>query len=113
MECVRDKFEIKVYISQKSATRRRILSMTHSLFDPLGFVAPVLLELKWLLRELSNRDWDESILENKVTRWKNCYHSLTIWKMCYFLDILVRPDAVETIANFITSLMHLESRMEL
>ena len=47
-----DSFPIKVDIPQKSDSTRGILAMTHSLFDPLGFVAPVLLEPKLLLREL-------------------------------------------------------------
>ena len=71
-----DEFQIKVNIPQKPATRRGILSMTHSLFDPLGFVAPVLVEPKLLLRELSSRDWDEVIADVERERWKAWLSSL-------------------------------------
>ena len=46
-DIVEDDFRIKVDMPRKSCTRRGILSASHSLFDPLGFVAPVLVETKF------------------------------------------------------------------
>ena len=52
-------------IPQKPATTRGILSVTRSFFYLLEFEAPVLVEPKLLLRELSGRDWDEVIADVK------------------------------------------------
>ena len=80
-----DKFQIRVNIPQKPATRRGILSMTHSLFDPLGFVTPSLVEPKLLMRELSCRDWDEVIAYIERKRSKAWLSSLV------FLEDLALP----------------------
>ena len=37
---------------QKPATRRTILSIVSSLFDPLGFLAPYIMKAKLILQEL-------------------------------------------------------------
>ena len=67
---------VKVKIPDKPLTRRGILSMSHSLFDPLGVVAPVLLEPKLVLRELKNREWDEQVTEVEAKRWESWLASL-------------------------------------
>ena len=71
-----DQFQIKVNIPEKPCTKRGISSMSHSLFDPLGFVAPVLIEVKILLRELKNYDWDDNLSDTEVERWKRWLFSL-------------------------------------
>ena len=60
-----DTFRMKVNISDKPYTRRGILSMVHFLFDLLGFVAPMLLEPKLLLRKLNDLEWDKTITDEK------------------------------------------------
>ena len=72
----KDEFRVKVKLSSKPYTRRGILSMWHSLFDPMGFVAPVLLEPKLLMRELSGREWDEALQPDEVERWEAWLESL-------------------------------------
>ena len=71
-----DQFQIKVNIPEKPCIKRGISSMSHSLFDPLGFVAPVLIEVKILLWELKNYDWDDNLLETEIERWKRWLFSL-------------------------------------
>ena len=56
-----DELRVKINLTEKPCTRRGIMSMSHSLFDPLGIAAPVLLEVKLLLRELNDREWDEEL----------------------------------------------------
>ena len=51
-------------------------SMTHSVFDPLGMVAPVQVEPKLLLRELCNHGWDDQIDDDKIKRWQTWLGSL-------------------------------------
>ena len=42
--------------------------MTHSVFDPHGMIASVLVEAKPLLRELCNHDWDDQIDDDRIKR---------------------------------------------
>ena len=71
-----DEFRFIVDIPEKPLTKRGILSMMHSLYDPLGFVAPVLIEAKSLLRGIKNRGWDETISEDERQCWKRWLDSL-------------------------------------
>ena len=75
-EVVSDELCVKIKIPSKPFTRRGILSMSHSVFDPLGMVAPVLLEPKLLLRELCNHGWDDVIDSEKIERWQSWLSSL-------------------------------------
>ena len=52
-------------------SKRGILRVTASLFDPLGLVVPFLLTPKLLLRELWRRNigWDEDIDETLLAVW--------------------------------------------
>ena len=49
-----DKFKFQVNVKNKPPTQRGMLSILSSVFDPLGFAAPVILEAKLLLQELSH-----------------------------------------------------------
>ena len=55
---------------QKSMTRRGILSVVCSLFDPLGFVAPFVMKGKLLLQELCRQKmgWDGMKFSEKEIR---------------------------------------------
>lgn len=52
-------FNFRIMLKDKPCTRRGMLSTVSSIFDPLGFVAPVLLEGKKMLQELckENTGW--------------------------------------------------------
>ena len=84
-DIVEDEFTIKVDMPRKPCTRRGILSVSHSLFDPLGFVAPVLVEIKLLLREMNGDDWDAVLSEKKEERWRAWILAL------YYLEELKIP----------------------
>ena len=68
---------VKIAIPNKPYTRRGILAMTHSVFDPLGMVAPVLVEPKLLLRKLCNHGWDDQIDDDEIKRWQTWLGSLS------------------------------------
>ena len=53
-------------------TKRGILATVSSIFDPIGFVAPVLLEGKKILQEScrSGLSWDDPISDNLNSRWR-------------------------------------------
>lgn len=64
----------------KPFTRRGVLSTINSLFDPIGFTAPVTLQGKLFLREVMSTvkqvGWDEPLQENFLIRWENWVNSL-------------------------------------
>ena len=66
-----DVFKFTISLKEKPCTRRGILSTVSSIFDPIGFVAPVLLEGKSILQELCRRNlgWDDPVPEDIRTRW--------------------------------------------
>ena len=59
-------------------TRRGILSAVASIYDPLGFISPLVLEGKSILQEMckSGTKWDDPLPEHLTSRWlewkKNC-----------------------------------------
>ena len=58
-----DVIKFIIALKDRPCTRRDILSTVSSIFDPLGFVAPVLLEGKSILQELcrKNLGWDDPV----------------------------------------------------
>ena len=70
-----DAFCFRMELRARPTTRRGILSTIHSIFDPLGFIAPVVLTGKLILQELCklHYDWDSPLpeaLDSKWTNWK-------------------------------------------
>ena len=70
-----DVFTFEVSLPDKPLTRRGLLSVTASLYDPLGFVSPVTLIPKKIQQQLCKMqlDWDDSIPDKLATEfieWK-------------------------------------------
>ncbi|XP_053406377.1 uncharacterized protein LOC128546124 [Mercenaria mercenaria] len=61
----KDELKFKVKVSEKPITRRGILSIVSSIFDPLGLVAPVTLRAKAIVQNLCRQklSWDDPIPE--------------------------------------------------
>ena len=66
-----DAFVFKIHLQDKPLTRRGILSMVSSIYDPLGMLAPVILSAKQILQELCGLRlaWDDPIPGNLHRRW--------------------------------------------
>lgn len=66
-----DNFIFDVQPKIKPATRRGILSVTSSIYDPLGFVSPVVLPAKKMIQDLCRQqlDWDDQIGNEDNERW--------------------------------------------
>ena len=70
-----DSFIFDIDITRKAAeqavTRRSMLSTTASLFDPLGFLSPVLLIPKMIMQQLCRLklDWDELAPDDLKQQW--------------------------------------------
>ncbi|XP_039902004.1 uncharacterized protein LOC120742644 isoform X1 [Simochromis diagramma] len=77
-EITRDTFIYSVATSSKPFTRRGVLSSVNSVFDPLGLLAPVTIQGRALLRELTSEcsDWDVPLPEDKRSRWETWRNSL-------------------------------------
>jgi len=87
-----DKFMFKVALKDKPNTHRSILSLTSSVYDPLGFVAPVVLPAKKLLQDLcrEKRGWDDPVSEGDGERWKRWKTQLANLSLIT-VDRCVRP----------------------
>ena len=66
-----DKFKFRITVKERPQTRRGILSVVSSLYDPLGFLAPFTLPAKLILQELCKRSygWDEEIPRYFSQQW--------------------------------------------
>ena len=66
-----DKFGFRVTLKQKPMTRRGLLSIISSVYDPLSLVAPFLLQGTLLNQGLcrANHGWDECIPEKIQIQW--------------------------------------------
>ena len=73
-----DMFTFKMVPKDKPYTRRGILSVTSSIFNPLGFVAPVALPAKKLIQDLCKQglSWDEQIGVEEAARWERSLSDL-------------------------------------
>ncbi|KAK7896104.1 hypothetical protein WMY93_021429 [Mugilogobius chulae] len=76
-----DSFQFRIMLSDKTPTRRNILSLVSSVYDPLGILSPVTLQAKKILQELCRRKigWDVIIpddLAHEWFVWKNQLHQL-------------------------------------
>lgn len=96
-----DSFTYRVNLpNDKTVTRRSILSMVSRLYDPLGWIAPVVFKIKLLLQSLlasndnsSKVEWDAPASDDIVRKWRdiiadlNNLRSLTIPRC-------IKPDGV-------------------
>ena len=67
-----DLLVFKVSIKDKPTTRRGILSILSSVYNPLGFGAPFLLRGKQILQRQceKNLKWDTKLSEDLQTEWE-------------------------------------------
>lgn len=67
-----DSFKFKIEVRQQALTRRGMLSTICSVYDPLGFLAPVTLLAKVMQQELCRRGcaWDDALPSDILNQWK-------------------------------------------
>ena len=76
-----DQFKFDISPRELSVpTRRSILSLTSSIFDPLGFLSPYTLKAKVLQQDLCKLGipWDEPIQDSFLDRWQKWQNELTM-----------------------------------
>jgi len=68
----RDAFQFEVFKPDKPGTKRGILSAISSLYDPMGFVCPVVLEEKKIMQRLWKLQlgWDDPVPECELAHWE-------------------------------------------
>ncbi|XP_033727618.1 uncharacterized protein LOC117316950 [Pecten maximus] len=73
-----DSFTFLIDFEDKPYTRRGVLATINSLYDPLGFAAPVTIKGKVLLRNMmsSTTDWDEALSTDFKSDWEMWQRSL-------------------------------------
>ena len=74
-----DNLEIKFPMSkpENKITRRKVLEVMASLFDPLGLVSPRLVNPKLLFQKLWDKpkNWDEELEIDHLNEWKGILNS--------------------------------------
>nr|XP_039254127.1 uncharacterized protein LOC120331151 [Styela clava] len=68
-----DCFEFNTKLKTKPATKRGVLAILSSVFDPMGIVSPVILQARLIFQELCRQQlgWDETIRENEQIAWES------------------------------------------
>ncbi|XP_033116962.1 uncharacterized protein LOC117116934 [Anneissia japonica] len=88
-----DSFYFKMDLDEQSVSRRGILSTVCSVYDPLGFLAPVMLTGKAILQGLCKEGigWDDPVpddLKVKWTKWRNDLNKLEVLR----INRCIKPD---------------------
>ncbi len=75
-----DIFTFKVSPKNKPLTKRGVLSMTSSLYDPIGFVSPFVLAAKRIVQECFRRNmsWDEPLTSDLIEIWEKWISDLPL-----------------------------------
>ena len=74
-----DVFVLKVSVSSDGSTKRDLLRTISSIFDPLGFLVPIIFSAKFLLQDVwrLNVGWDEPLTPGILDRWREWTSSLS------------------------------------
>jgi len=77
-------FQLTTVPESYKLTKRTLLSQLNRIFDPLGFLAPVLIRGKIFLQQMwaTKMDWDTVLPIEMGTKWIDFYHSLEQLKNC-------------------------------
>ena len=73
-----DTFVFKIKPKEQADTRRKVISLTSSIFDPIGFLAPFVIRGKIFLQSLWNphQRWDERKPEEFLRQWSDWHKEL-------------------------------------
>ena len=90
----------KATVKDKPFTRRGILSIVSSMYDPLGFAAPFILLAKATLQDLCRQKlgWDEFIPEESLKQWHKWLNDLPILQD-YSIYRCLKPKEFGSIKN--------------
>ena len=71
---------------KQMVTKRMILSVVYGIYDPLGFLTPLIIKAKVLLKKLwcCKLDWDETVPTEIFKEWCNFKRNMSVWKELLF-----------------------------
>ena len=103
-----DCFGYKISPKDKPLTRRGILSVVSSIYDPHGFVSPFTLKAKVIIQDLSRKKlgWDEPLVADHVDSWLRWQQELPKLEQFKVNRCLKPYDFGEVTINFTISLTH-------
>ena len=89
-------YRSKIPIGEQVVSRRFMLSQVASLYDPLGLIAPVILQGKALFQEATKFKlaWDSPVPEELLCRWTAWVESLSALEMVKFARCVVPEEFV-------------------
>ena len=69
-----DSFVYHNRLTEPPATKRELLSQLATVYDPLGWIGPLVLPLKFLFQSLCKEGlgWDDPLEGSKVIKWHDC-----------------------------------------
>ena len=83
--------ELYNYTSSLRLTKRSVLKMTAKIYDPMGFLSPLTVEMKILFQELyvGKKNWDIELRGESLRKWKSFLQDLILIDCyripcCYF-----------------------------
>ena len=93
-----DNFSFRIVNQEKATTRRGIISVVSSMYDPLGLVTLVTLPTKSLLQSLCNRKygWDEEISYADSVIWRGWLRKLDSLRTLSVPRRLSQQDSVQS-----------------
>ena len=100
-------FSFRLKLEARTLTKRVMLSMISSIYDPLGFAAPFILEGRRILQGLCNQDiqWDSEVSSVVKKDWRNWVIEKLHVRGC------IKPDNFGKVVN--VSLHHFSDASEL
>ncbi|KAM9717459.1 uncharacterized protein ACNS7B_021107 [Menidia menidia] len=99
-----DEFKFRTSVQDRPHTRRGILSVVSSLYDPLGILAPFSMPAKLLLQDLcrQNLKWDEVIPHSLSRKWLDWLEDLQ--RISSFkVDRCIKPSCIRKTRQSTTS----------
>lgn len=96
------KFHLELPPLNQSPTKRSILSEIARLFDPLGWVSPVIIRAKLLLQRLWSKgiDWDDALPNDLEQSW------LTLRTTLSDIQFIKMPRWINTTATMLSFQIH-------
>ena len=89
-ELIFDLNELAILVKKTLPTKRQIVAITTKLYDPLGFISPVVIHFKILFQAMciSKIGWDEPFTGELLSQWKSLVSTFqgvsTAIPRCYF-----------------------------
>ena len=95
-----DVFKFRVVVSEKPSTRRGILSMISSIYNPLGFASPFTLPAKKILQDLCREEigWDDTVRDQYQIRWAKWLSELSLLERVE-ISRCVKPPGFGTVTS--------------